>query len=283
MRVAKSKWEGHFRVAGLSLASLYSRCFMMVAHRAELKVASQGKRPPASATCNTSLTSTSSFLSECLHVRARSSAALCWWISIHTALKLRCGRTVIVVPIQSKTLAFLASPPGQVRAHCCPEDQEHDRKGHVGEAVLERPTQGRPHTFGLSAPRTVTLTADTRLPQQGAGGKAERDDPVGVPDASRSARPKTLFVLANGESTESVGEVDASPGQCLTDSTCGKVLQWDVSEPFDARSAKVSDEADFDRAVSLGFNDASHFLSPQHEVIVVGWLPTKATCGRRCC
>ena len=62
MRVAKSKWKGRLRAAGLRLASWDSQCFMMTAQRAQLKVSSHGKRPLADlrtpATRKTSLTVT---------------------------------------------------------------------------------------------------------------------------------------------------------------------------------------------------------------------------------
>ena len=66
--------------------------------------------------------------------------------------------------------------------------------------------------------------------------------------------------------------------------TCGwMTFLWDVSDPVDARAAKVNDEADSDRAISFGLNDANQFRRRSRKAIAVGWLLTNATCGRGTC
>ena len=85
-------------------------------------------------------------------------------------------------------------------------------------------------------------------------------------------------------------EFDLSDATRKVNDRDGKVLHqwlddflWDVSEKVEARAAEVNDEADVDRAISFGLNDASQFCRRSRKAIAVGWLPTKATCGRGSC
>ena len=59
------------------------------------------------------------------------------WISIHTALEVWADGDRGAYPIN--TLAILAFPPGQVRAHGCPEEQEHDQKDTAERRSLREP------------------------------------------------------------------------------------------------------------------------------------------------
>ena len=112
---------------------------MMAAHRAELKVASHGKRPPAQprtpAAWRTSLTSTNHFL---VFPKGPRVLRLC-----------ADGFGAYAID----TLAILAVLPGQVRAYGCPEEQEHDRE----DKSAERRSLRDPRRVPRTAPRFGTL------------------------------------------------------------------------------------------------------------------------------